>query len=89
MANASVNIEYGNLHPFDASAGDSTDWMHMAARGIIADMQDRPELASALDGMDDAARTEFVSAMMDIIQEAQTMDAGNTSSDSAPSAEKQ
>ena len=71
MATPTVNIEYGNLHPFDESTGKTTDTAHSAARGMVAMMQDYPEMNAALEAMDDVARTEFVCALADIMRVAQ------------------
>jgi len=81
MATASVNLEYSSLHPFDESAGESQDWMHAASRGIVAHMQDIPEMNAVLEAMDEAARSEFIAAMSDIIREAQMMDGDMTNTD--------
>lgn len=75
---ASVDLKYGNLHPFDATAGDTpTDWMHAAARGIASTLQDNPDLQPILDAMDDQAKADLVTAIADIIREAQAQDGGD------------
>ena len=65
-----VQLEYGNLHPLDESAGESTDSAHSAARGIAAMMQDMPDMAALLETMDETMRADFVMAMADIIRAA-------------------
>lgn len=77
MATAKINLEFGELHPFDESEGESKDWSHMAARGLVAYMQDKPELNAVLEAMDGAMRSEFIAAVSDIIQEAQAQDGAN------------
>lgn len=71
---AKTQIEFGNLHPLDATVGDSTDWAHSAARGVAAMMQDMPDMAAMLDAMDNQMKADFVSSMADIIREAQAAD---------------
>jgi hypothetical protein len=68
---AKVNLEFGNLHPLDESAGDSSDFAHSAARGIAAMLQDNPAMAALLEAMDETMRADLVSGMADIIREAQ------------------
>ena len=65
-----VQLEYGNLHPLDESAGESADSAHSAARGIVALLQDDPDMAVLLEVMDEAMRAEFVAGMADIIRTA-------------------
>jgi hypothetical protein len=74
---AQTQIEYGNLHPLDESAGESTDWAHSAARGVVASMQDVPELSAVLDTMDDTAKVDFVAALADVIRTAQAEDSAS------------
>lgn len=71
---AKVQIEYGNLHPLDESEGESKDWKHSAARGVVAMLQDIPEVNAAMEAMDGARRSEFVAAIADIINEASMME---------------
>lgn len=71
MATAKVNLEYGLLHPFDESAGESSDFAHSAARGIAALLQDNAEISAILETMEAGARAELVAGMADIIREAQ------------------
>jgi hypothetical protein len=71
MASAKVNLEFGNLHPIDDPAVESSDFAHSAARGIAALLQDNAEISAILDAMEAGARAELVAGMADIIREAQ------------------
>jgi hypothetical protein len=76
-------IVSGNAYPFDATDSwwhDSgnlrpppTNWAHSAARGIIADLQDRKGIKSqfTIDVIDEDTRKELVESMAAIIREAQ------------------
>jgi hypothetical protein len=68
---AKVNLEFGNLHPLDEGAGESSDFAHSAARGIAAMLQDNPDMAALLEAMDESMRAEMIAGMADIIREAQ------------------
>lgn len=82
--NAQKFIKYGNQFPFDAphswwmGDGESPppplDWAHAAARGIIAELEDRrsvgQELESLMETEYDDIRKEIVEAIAEIIREA-------------------
>lgn len=78
---AKTQLEFGNLHPFDASAGDSTDWAQSAARGVMAALMDNADMAAIMDGMDDPAKADLVSSVADIIREAQAQDSNAPAAD--------
>ena len=84
MSTATVNLEYGSLHPFDASAGESADSAHMAARGIVALLQDNPDMTALLDAMDETMRAEFVAGMADIIRAAMDAEESAPAEDESP-----
>jgi hypothetical protein len=84
MATATVNLEYGNLHPLDVSAGDSADSAHSAARGVVAMLQDNAEIESILAAMDEQTASDLVSGMADIIREAIAADEASPAEDESP-----
>jgi len=67
---AKIQLEYGQMHAFDESEGESKDWQHSAARGIVAMLQDVEAINAALEAFDPATPSAFVSDLSDIIREA-------------------
>jgi len=79
---AKQTLKHGNDFPLDAPdawwEGDATnppppkDWAHSAARGVIADLQDRCGIKHGLErgNLDEEIRTEIVEALAAIIREA-------------------
>ena len=81
---AKVNLEYGNMHPLDVSAGEATDSAHMAARGVVAMMQDNPDIEAILAAMDEQTAADFVMGMADIVREAYMADEADPAEDESP-----
>lgn len=79
---AKQKLKHGNDFPLDAPdawwEGDATnppppkDWAHAAARGVIADLQDRRGIKHELErgNLDEDIRAEIVDALAAIIREA-------------------
>jgi hypothetical protein len=82
---AKSDIKFGNRYPFDApdewwnpmpdnrpNPPAPIDWAHSAARGIIANLQDRRGIKHELDthNIDENTRKEIVMDLADIIRTA-------------------
>jgi len=77
-------IEHGNRFPYDATDewwnGDAKnpptprDAAHSAARGVIAELEDRRGIKNGFSGVDEEIRAEIVSALAEIIRVAMTGD---------------
>jgi hypothetical protein len=77
---ATNDIKHGDRYPFDASndwwhsSGGKppkpVDWMHAAARGIIANLQDRQGIKHELEvqKIDEETRRELVASLAEIIR---------------------
>lgn len=81
--NAKQNLEHGSQYPFDAPYSwwedgleehlpMSGDWAVIAARGVIADLQDRRDIKQTLSihRIDDDVRAEIIQTLAAIIREA-------------------
>lgn len=75
---ANADIEHGNKYPFDASDAwwkgeDETlpenfeAWQYRAARGVIANMQDRAGIKHELGGISEDTRREIIESIASII----------------------
>jgi len=76
---AEFRLKHGAEFPYDANDAwwDSgtaplaaVDWAHEAARGVIADLQDRGGIKRAPQEIDEETRVEIVLALADIIRSA-------------------
>jgi len=79
---AKNDIDHGAQFPFDAPDswwdGDglnppaATDWAHAAARGVIANLQDRGGIGNELERskVDEETRVEVVNSLAEIIRAA-------------------
>jgi hypothetical protein len=76
---AANRLEHGNAFPYDApdewwqQAGEpipppAIDWAHKAARGILADLNDRRAIKRGFEGIDEAIRAEITETMAAIIR---------------------
>jgi hypothetical protein len=78
-------LQWGEEFPYDASdkfredalPGTSypppaEDWAHMAARGIVADLQDRRVIKQGFANIDEATRIDIIAALRRIILLAHT-----------------
>ena len=73
----------GNEYPYDASdewrelyscsqlAPPPFDWAHAAARGIVADLQDRRGIKDGFNRVDEEVRTKIVQAIAEIVRQAE------------------
>lgn len=73
-------IEHGGKFPYDASDAwwsaqygaspppSPTDWAHVAARGVLADLQDRRDIKRPFEEIDEDVRVEIVEALAAIIR---------------------
>ena len=78
MADAAFKLSIGNDFPFDATDAwhDSDnrkppapkDWAHAAARGVLADLQDRRGIKHGFDDIDQDTRKEIVKSLASIIR---------------------
>jgi hypothetical protein len=79
--NAKQTIKHGNEFPLDAPdawwddagthnpAPPPKDWAHSAARGIIANLEDRRGIKHGFENLDEAVRVEIVESLAEIIRE--------------------
>ena len=72
-------LKHGSLFPYDASDSwwekggkppPSASKAHTAARGVIAELQDRRGIKHGFDGIDEELRKEIVETLAQIIREA-------------------
>lgn len=82
MSDAIVSLQHGEKYPLDAPdawwkgpAGQAPplakDWAHLAARGVIADLQDRGGIKQQLtQEIDEDTRVEIINSLAEIIREA-------------------
>jgi hypothetical protein len=80
---ARQRLHAGNEYPYDASdewrelysssrqAPPPFDWAHAAARGIVADLQDRRAIKDGFNRVDEEVRTKIVKAIAEIIRQAE------------------
>lgn len=79
MSDSSFSLKHGNEFPYDApnewwneSSGKNPpppkDWAHSAARGIIANLQDRRGIKHELSNIDEETRAEIIHTLADIIR---------------------
>jgi len=81
MSNARKCLKLGNDFPYDAGRrfwdkGSTPppppkDWAHAAARGVLADLQDRAGIKHKLEEVDHATRSQIVKSLAEIIRLAQ------------------
>jgi hypothetical protein len=85
-------LAHGERYPYDApdswwhSSSDAgrppaTDWAHAAARGILADLNDRRGIKIGFNGIDEGVRVDIVTALADIIRLAASSQTGDTEND--------
>ena len=80
MTDAKIALTHGSKFPYDApdkwwdtdglNPPPAKDWAHYAARGAIADLQDRGGLKHGFSNIDEDTRVEIVRAIAAIITEA-------------------
>ena len=80
MSTPEIRISHGNKYPYDAPDrwwdGDGEnpppprDWSHTAARGVLADLQDRRGIKWGFEDIDSEVRVEIVDSLAAIIREA-------------------
>jgi hypothetical protein len=72
-------LDHGAMFPFDAldswwrnfqkePAPAAKDWAHAAARGVIADLEDRHTIKHGFEHVDESVRTEIVDSLASIIR---------------------
>lgn len=83
MATVESSIGRGSKYPYDASdawwvslrdAPPPVDRAHIAARAIVANLQDRHTIKHGFDGVDEATRAEIVATLAEIIRQVNAMD---------------
>jgi hypothetical protein len=73
---AKQKIEFGKKFPFDFFGDDwkdatpATDWAHLAARAVMADLTDRRGIRQEIDQVDDDVKLEILNVLTTIIREA-------------------
>lgn len=79
---AQHTLDRGAKYPYDASdewwhgdgdereAPPPTDWAHAAARGVLADLNDRKGIKQGFANIDEEIRVEIVSSLAEIIRRA-------------------
>lgn len=76
---ARSRIQHGNEFPYDApddwwnaeeviTPSPPTDWAHSAARGILADLEDRRGIKNELHNIDEQVRVDIVQSIAAIIR---------------------
>lgn len=76
---AAIRLKHGADYPFDAPDNwwrkskhpkppPADDWAHAAARGVIADLQDRGGIKYGFIDVDEDTRQEIVRSLADIIR---------------------
>lgn len=75
---AKHQLEHGAEFPYDATdewwGGDgknpppAKDWAHAAARGVLADLNDRKGIKRELEEVDEEVRIELVESLAEIIR---------------------
>lgn len=81
MSDAEFRLRHGEKYPFDAPDGwweqdddrappPATDWAHLAARGVLCDMNDRRGIKRGFEGIDEDVRKEIVESVAEIIRAA-------------------
>ena len=81
---AQISLTHGNHFPYDADdawwlgAGDNppppTDWAHAAARGVIANLQNRAGIKHSFADIEQGIRVEIVQSLAAIIRLARDTD---------------
>lgn len=66
-------LELGEKYPYDGP-GKSKNWAHLAARGILADLQDRRGIKHEFNEVDEDIRKEIIQTMASIIKKAYETD---------------
>lgn len=77
---AAITLRHGAKYPYDApdewwdSDGSNpppaTDWAHSAARGVLADLNDRRGIKQGFAGLDEGVRAEIIASLAEIIRQA-------------------
>ena len=80
---ARIRVEQGMDNPYDAPDNWRLlnedppplhkDWAHAAARGVMADLNDRRGIKDTLLTVDESVRVELVESLADIIRHAQVL----------------
>lgn len=73
MDNPQTSLSRGDDFPYELNGGDNKtppDWAHRAARGVIADLQDRRGLKNELAAVHMDDRKEIVASLAAIIRTA-------------------
>lgn len=78
MSDPAFQIEMGTNYPYDASDAwweadgkkppRHKDWAHAAARGVLADLQDRGGIKHGFDNVDEDVRRDIVESLAAIIR---------------------
>lgn len=69
MTPAERNLKNGQEYPYDGSR-PAVDWAHRAARGIIADFEDRRGIQNGFYDIDEELKIEIVDVMSETIRAA-------------------
>ena len=80
MSVPELTLKHGNKYPYDApdswwhgsgeNPPEATDWAHSAARGILADLNDRRGIKRGFEDLDEDIRQEIVASLASIIRAA-------------------
>ena len=71
MNDAQIALKLGDEYPYELNPGDNPkppDWAHRAARGIMADMNDRRGIKWEVQKVDMDTRKDMVAALAAIIR---------------------
>jgi len=69
---AEDTLEKGKRYPYDSASdtrdSPATDWAHVAARGVIADLSGRRGIGQELELVEHEIRVEIVQSLAEIIR---------------------
>lgn len=68
MNGQEISLKIGNLYPYDGAMNGRPDWAVKAARGVIADLQDRRGTKKIFEKVDEDIRSEIVASLAEIIR---------------------
>ena len=70
---ATHTLELGEKYPYDAGR-ETRDWAHRAARGVLADLQDRRGIKHEFANVDADVREDIIDSLAEVIQLAHLAD---------------
>ena len=65
---AGRDLDHGRMFPYDNPIGLAVDWAHTAARGVMANLQDRRGIKQGFSDIDEDIRIEIVQSLAEVIR---------------------